>query len=177
MTPIAGLVAALAAGLLLRSPRQAMLAIIPPYLAVLAAQSWFLGSGRGNNPSSTIAGAGYWVVQAAALAFALGVSALLSARRTRRVDGGKRDAIANTRLASTTVGATLAAGLATLAIMQIGRPTTPQSGDTGPPVIGLVGMLGLLLTLVVLAVMEFTARRATAMTSSHGLPGRGRDPV
>ena len=55
-------------------PRRAAGAIIVPFLAVLAAQTWILASGRGDNPPSTVHGISYWIVQAIILAVALGIT-------------------------------------------------------------------------------------------------------
>jgi len=78
MTPVAGLLIAILVGLLVRGPRQALVAATPPWLAILLEQTWLLGSGRGNNPSSTISDPGYWVVQGISLALMLGIASGLS---------------------------------------------------------------------------------------------------
>ena len=78
MTPLAGFVAAILAGWIIREPRRAAAAVLVPFLAVLAVQTWTLASGRGDNPPSTIHGVSYWVVQAIILAFALGIATQLA---------------------------------------------------------------------------------------------------
>lgn len=42
MTPLAGFVAAIIAGWIIRDPRRAAAAVIVPFAAVLAAQTWIL---------------------------------------------------------------------------------------------------------------------------------------
>ena len=101
MTPIAGFVIAIIAGWIVRDPRRAAAAVVVPYLAVVAAQSWILASGRGASPPSTVTGwpglIGYWAVQAVFLALAIGIAAELSTLRRRRMppdDGSAEPAIA-----------------------------------------------------------------------------------
>ena len=53
MTPLAGFVAAILAGWIIREPRRAAAAVLVPFLAVLAVQTWTLASGYGVNPPST----------------------------------------------------------------------------------------------------------------------------
>src|SRR5580704_6972976 len=78
MTPLAGFVAAILAGWIIREPRRAAAAVLVPFLAVLGVQTWTLAAGRGDNPPSTIHGVSYWVVQAIILAFALGIATQLA---------------------------------------------------------------------------------------------------
>lgn len=166
MTPIAGFVIAIGAGLLLRSSRQAVLATVPPYLAVLVAQTWLIGfSGRANSPASTISDPGYWIVQVGVLLLSLGVAALFSAWRTRRLDGDTQ-AMATPRLVTLTSCATVVAGVVGFAIpLLLSQPGSGQRGDGRPPLAGMLGMGVLVITLIVLAALEFRARRATAKTS------------
>ena len=81
MTPLAGFVAAVIAGWIIRDPRRAAAAVVVPFLAVLAAQTWILASGRGDNPPSTVHGLSYWIFQAIFLAFALGITTQLAILR------------------------------------------------------------------------------------------------
>src|ERR1700685_492596 len=84
MTPLAGFVAAVIAGWILRDPRRAAAAVLVPLLAVLAAQTWTLASGRGINPPSTPNTVSYWVFQVIFLAFALGIATQLASWRRAR---------------------------------------------------------------------------------------------
>src|SRR5271154_2019783 len=92
MTPLAGFVVAIIAGWIIRDPRRAAAAVLVPFLAVLAVQTWSLAAGHGDNPPSTIHGVSYWVVQAIILAFALGIATqlaiVLRARTGARGGGG-----------------------------------------------------------------------------------------
>ena len=67
MTPIAGFFIAIIAGWIVREPRRAAAIVIPPYLAVVAVQTWALADGYGISPPSTVtplSGAGsYYLVQ------------------------------------------------------------------------------------------------------------------
>ncbi len=88
MTPLAGFVAAVIAGWFIRDPLRAAAAVLVPFLAVLAVQTWTLASGHGDNPPSTVHGISYWVVQAIFLAFALGIATQLASwRRARSAPG------------------------------------------------------------------------------------------
>ena len=78
MTPLAGFIAAILAGWIIREPRRAAAAILVPFLAVLAVQTWTLAAGHGDNPPSTIHGVSYWVVQLIILAVALGIATQLA---------------------------------------------------------------------------------------------------
>src|ERR1700735_2043921 len=78
MTPLAGFIAAILAGWIIREPRRAAAAVLVPFLAVLGVQTWSLAAGDGSNPPSTIHGVSYWVVQVIILAFALGIATQLA---------------------------------------------------------------------------------------------------
>src|ERR1700689_3387003 len=96
MTPIIGLLIAVITGFAAASRRGVLIGVIPPMLAVTAAQSWYLGTGRGHNPASTTTdSAAYWVVQLVILvligAVALGIYTLRARAAARR---GDSDAIA-----------------------------------------------------------------------------------
>jgi hypothetical protein len=53
MTPVIGLVIAVVVGFVASSRHGVLIGVIPPMLAVTAAQSWYLGTGRGHNPPAT----------------------------------------------------------------------------------------------------------------------------
>src|SRR5271155_4883852 len=75
MTPIIGLLVAVLAGFLAPSRRGVLAGVIPPMLAVTAAQSWYLGTGRGHNsPATTTDSPAYWVVQLIIVALICGVA-------------------------------------------------------------------------------------------------------
>src|SRR5271170_8510330 len=88
MTPIAGFIIAIIAGLIVRSGRRATAVVLMPWLVVLGYQSWYIASGRAISPPSTVtdfpSAIGYWLVQAVILAPALGIAAQLGANGARR---------------------------------------------------------------------------------------------
>ncbi len=67
MTPLAGFIVAVLAGWLIRDPRRAAAAVVVPFLAVLAVQTWGIATGYDHSPPSTITSfpgmLGYWLVQ------------------------------------------------------------------------------------------------------------------
>ena len=64
MSPIIGLFVALIAAWLATGPRAAAAMVVPPMLGATAAQSWYLGTGRGHNSAAqTTNSPAYWVVQ------------------------------------------------------------------------------------------------------------------
>src|ERR1700722_3799172 len=92
MTPIAGFIIAIIAGLMVRSGRRATAVVLAPWLVVLAYQSWYIASGRAISPPGTVtdfpSAIGYWLVQAIILAPALGIAAQLGAMGSRRHPAG-----------------------------------------------------------------------------------------
>ena len=81
MTPIIGLLIAVVAGFVASSRRGVLIGVIPPMLAVTAAQSWYLGTGRGHNsPATTTDSPAYWIVQLIILALICGVAMGIYAR-------------------------------------------------------------------------------------------------
>lgn len=163
MTPIAGFVIAIIAGWIVRDPRRAAAAVVVPYLAVVAAQSWILASGRGVSPPSTVTGwpglIGYWAVQAVFLALAIGIAAELSTLRRRRMppDDGSAGAGHRTTLALGVLAALTAVFL--VAYLLDSAPVSRHAADGTPPVQGYVGMLLCIVTFLALSVVTFLGRR------------------
>ena len=91
MTPIIGLLIAVVTGFVAATRRGALTGVILPMLGVTAAQSWYLGTGRGHNPPATTTNSpAYWVVQLIILALIAGVASAIytvRARRARRHGG------------------------------------------------------------------------------------------
>ncbi len=85
MTGVVGIVLAVVAGWFVGERRQVVTAVVPPFLAVLAIQTWGIASGRAVSPPSTVTGfpglIGYYLVQVVILALALGIALQLSALR------------------------------------------------------------------------------------------------
>ena len=166
MTPIAALVIAAVSGFLLGNVRQARIAVVAPYLGVVAAQTWYLGSGRGTNPASDVANPGYWLVQAIVGAMAVGIAGMLAGVRLRRARAERRSMSSHGLTVAGTVTGALAA-LTTLGVMfALDRPATPGSGSGGPPAAGMVGLLGCILSLLVLTAVRLRGRRNQLAASS-----------
>ena len=169
MTPIAGFVIAVIAGWIVRDPRRAAAAVVVPYLAVVAAQSWILASGRGASPPSTVTGwpglIGYWAVQAVFLALATGIAAELGTLRRRRMPLGEASAGAGRRF--TRALGTLAALTAVFLVAYLldSAPVSHHAAD-GTPVLGYVGVLLCIVTFFALSVVTLLERR----NARRGLP-------
>jgi peptidoglycan/LPS O-acetylase OafA/YrhL len=173
MTPVIGLLVAVVAGFVASSRRGVLIAVIPPMLAVTAAQSWYLGSGRGHNaPATTTDSPAYWIVQLVILALICGVAAGIYAIRARRASrrGGRltpvRGGLGGWMLAAATV-----AGFAgTLALMfATDRPSHPGSGNGNLPVTGVVGIVVAILAIAAFGVLWLRNRPAQVSADVHEL--------
>jgi hypothetical protein len=160
MTPIIGLLIAIVAGLLAPRPRTAAAIVVAPMLGATAAQSWYLGSGRGHNPASTTTNSpAYWVVQLLIIAAICGVAAAICWVRTRRsrvervLPGGSLGvallAIATVAACATTVGYAFVTD----------RPKHPGTGNGNPPIAGTVAIFVGAGVLIVAAVIWFRNSR------------------
>lgn len=171
MTPIAGLIIAIIAGLMVANGRRSASVVFVPWLVVLAYQSWYIASGRAISPPSTVtqfpSAIGYWLVQAIILAPALGIAAQLGATGQRRHPLSGVDAARKAWLASV-VGVAVA-----VVVIVFGFVLFPHDGATvaaghhsnggSPPLIGVVGILGSYLGCAALGVRTLVRRR----TSKH----------
>jgi peptidoglycan/LPS O-acetylase OafA/YrhL len=157
MTPIIGLLIAVVAGFVAASRRGVLIGVIPPMLAVTAAQSWYLGSGRGHNaPATTTDSPAYWVVQLIILALICGVAVGIYTIRGRRVSrrGGRLVPVRREVSGSMLAAGTVAACAATLALMfATDRPSHPGTGNGSLPVTGIVGIVIAVLALAVFGVL------------------------
>ena len=157
MTPIIGLLIAVVAGFVASSRRGVLIGVIPPMLAVTAAQSWYLGSGRGHNsPATTTNSPAYWIVQLVILALmcavAMGIYAVRARRLSRR--GGSMVPLRRGPGGSMLAAATVAGFAATLALMfATDRPSHPGTGNGSLPVTGIVGIVIAVLALAVFGVL------------------------
>jgi hypothetical protein len=161
MTPLAGFIAAILAGWIIREPRRAAAAILVPFLAVLAVQTWTLAAGHGDNPPSTINAVSYWVVQAIILAIALGIATqLASVLRARSAAG---DGAGASRRALQATAVLLAATAASLTgIVLDSKPVLHHNANSPLPWYGAAGILACVASLVVLTVLRTRQRRAGA---------------
>jgi peptidoglycan/LPS O-acetylase OafA/YrhL len=157
MTPIIGLLVAVMVGLAASSRREVLIGVIPPMLAATAAQSWYLGSGRGHDsPATTTDDPAYWIVQLIILALVGGVAMGIYALRARRVRRGSGSLVPVRRgPGSWMVAAATVAGFSgTLALMfATGRPSHPGTGNGNLPVTGVVGIVVAILAVAVFVVL------------------------
>ncbi len=173
MTPIIGLLIAIVAGFAAASRRAVFIGVIPPMLAVTAAQSWYLGTGRGHNPPATTTDSpAYWIVQLVILALICGVAMGIYAIRARRA-GRRGTSLAAPRPGSARAmlaAATVAGFAGTLALMfATDRPSHPGSGNGNLPVTGVVGIVVALVALAVFGALWLRNRAAQSATDVREL--------
>jgi hypothetical protein len=173
MTPVIGLLVAVVAGFVASSRRGVLIAVIPPMLAVTAAQSWYLGSGRGHNaPATTTDSPAYWIVQLVILALICAVAAGIYAVRARRASRrGETLAPVRRGLGGWMLAAATVAGFAgTLALMfATDRPSHPGSGNGNLPVTGVVGIVVAILAIAAFGVLWLRNRPVQGSTDVHEL--------
>jgi hypothetical protein len=164
MTPLAGFIAAVLAGWLIRDPRRAAAAVAVPFLAVLAAQTWGIAAGYGHSPPSTITSfpgtLGYWLVQVLILVPALGIAAELGALRARSARARDGAAGSGRRAVIVCAFLTLAAVVFDAIYAAQVSPVLHHLANGSPPAWGFAGMGLLIVTLVVLSVVLLRVHRA-----------------
>jgi hypothetical protein len=162
MTPIIGLLIAIVAGLLAPRPRTAAAIVIAPMLGATAAQSWYLGTGRGHNSaSSTTDSPSYWVVQLLIIVAICGVSAAICWVRTRRSTVARVLPAGPVAVALLAVAAVAACATTLGYAFVTDRPKHPGTGNGSPPIGGTVAIFVGLAVLVFLAVVWLrNSRRA-----------------
>ena len=173
MTPIIGLLIAVVAGFVASSRREVLAGVIPPMLAVTAAQSWYLGSGRGHNPPATTTDSpAYWVVQLVILTLVGGVALGLYWIRARRVSrrGGHLVPVRRGPGGWMLGTATVAAFAATLALMfATDRPSHPGTGNGNLPVTGMIGIVVAILAIASFGVLWLRNRTIQGHADVHEL--------
>jgi hypothetical protein len=160
MSPIIGLLIAIVAGLLAPRPRTAAAIVIAPMLGATAAQSWYLGTGRGHNSASTTSDSpAYWVVQVIIIVAVCGVAAAICRVRTRR--STVKRALPTGPLAVVLLAiATIAACATTLGYAFVtDRPRHPGNGNGSPPIAGTIAIFVGAAVLIFLAVAWFRNSR------------------
>jgi hypothetical protein len=168
MTPIAGFIIAVIAGLVVRRGRRAALVVAVPWLIVLAYQSWYIASGRAISPPSTVtdfpSAIGYWLVQAVIVAPAFGIAAQLGGFGSRRSSVGPGDVDRRSWIASG-----LGVAVSVLVILcgfvwfrQQGGTVYAghHSSDGSMPLIGTLGIVLSYLTCAGVGVATVRARHA-----------------
>ena len=163
MTPLGGYVIAIVVGLLVRGPRRALAVSVAPWLAVMAAQTWNLASGRGHNPPGVLE-PGYCVVQLVILGLTLGVVAGVSDWRSRHPFGHPFPRFSAPRTITLSVVLTIASGLTAILLLVLFPVPASQrgTGNGNPPWEGLIGIAICALSVVVLGVSYLRARRNSA---------------
>jgi di/tricarboxylate transporter len=164
MTPLAGFVAAVIAGWIIRDPRRAAAAVLVPFLAVLAAQTWILASGRGDNPPSTPHGVSYWVFQAIFLAFALGIATQLASWRRARSAAGDAAELNRRTWQACALLVVLTAAFVTGYLLNSHR-VLHHNANSPLPVTGLLGIVACVVGLAVFSVLNLRGRRAAVAAS------------
>ncbi len=161
MTPLAGFIAAILAGWIIREPRRAAAAVLVPFLAVLAVQSWTLAAGHGDNPPSTIHGVSYWLVQAIVLAFALSIATQLASVLRARAAAGDGAGVSRRALQATVVLLAATAAFLTAVVLE-SKPVPHHNANSPLPWYGATGILACVASLIVLTVLRVRQRRAAA---------------
>jgi hypothetical protein len=177
MTPIAGFIIAVIAGLVVRRSRRAAWIVAIPWLIVLVYQSWYIASGRAISPPGTVtdfpSAIGYWLVQVIIVAPALGIAAQLGGFGYRRhpVEAGE--------LARRSwIASGLGVAVSVLVILcgfvwfrqQGGTVFTGHHSSGGsPPLIGILGIVLSYVTCAGLGVATIRARRS-ARHAAAGKP-------
>lgn len=174
MTPLAGFIVAIVAGWLIRDARRATAAVIVPFLAVLALQTYGIGAGYGHSPPSTVlsypSAISYWVVQVIILAPALFIAAGLGSLRAGQPG---RPAV------WVSAGLTLAAGVFDLIYALRAAPVHHHLANGSPPWYGFAGMGVLVISVVVLGTLLLRRRLASrrqipAAVAASAIPAADR---
>ena len=160
MSPIIGILIAIFAGLLAPRPRYAAAIVVLPMLGATAAQSWYLGTGRGNNPPSTTTDSpAYWVAQVLIIAAVCGVAAAICWVRMRRspvvrvLPAGAKGVVLLAIASVAAFAPTLGYAFVT------DRPKHPGTGNGNLPIAGAARSSIGLAVLVFLAVVWFRNSR------------------
>lgn len=164
MTPLAGLIAAIAAGWFVRGPRRAVVTVMPAFLAILAIQTAGIAAGDGTSPPSTVlsypGALSYWLVQVIILAPVLVIAAELSALRAGAagMDGGATGSGSRAVIVASVL--LLAAGVFDIIAALRAAPVPHHSANGSPPAYGVAGIGLLIVLFVVLSVLLLRRRRA-----------------
>jgi hypothetical protein len=167
MTGLVGFFLAIVAGWLIPTKRRMAVAMLLPFLAILAVQTIGIGLGKGVSPPSTVTAfpglIGYYVVQLIIFGLAFAAGNLIRIRRhrdpTSALDLARPTRIAlaiNTALcALTVVGFVL-----DRSFIDPGSVAT-HTANGSPPIAGVAGILLSIAAVVVLGAMSLVGRRRT----------------
>jgi hypothetical protein len=160
MSPIIGILIAIIAGLVAPRPRSVVPVVVPAMLGATAAQSWYLGTGRGNNPASTTTNSpAYWVVQVLIITAVCGVAAAICRVSVRRFNVERVLPTGRRQVGLLAVSA-FASFAATLGFAFVtDRPKHPGRGSGNIPVGGAVAVVVGVGVLVFLSVLWFRSSR------------------
>jgi hypothetical protein len=164
MTPLAGFVAALIAGWIIRDPRRAAITATVPFLIVMIVQTLGIDAGDGVSPPSTVypingTSIGYYVVQAILLGFTLGIAIELAALRRARMPADDQAGVGRrTALAAAVLAVLTAVTWAVWVLVE--APVSHHSSAGSPPPQGLIGIGLLIVSLAVLSVPTIRDWRA-----------------
>lgn len=170
MTPLAGCILGILAGLLVWPPPRAAPAAIPPWVAVLVVQTWHLAAGYGIDSSSTVHEPGYWVAQLLSLVLTVVIAASVSVWRSRRVS----DAGGNTMTVAWTGTLSAVAALVSFALalpIIIYTSSGHGQGGGGPPIFGIAGYLACAVVIVVLGIANLIAGKRAPELPAGLAPG------
>jgi hypothetical protein len=172
MTGTVGFLLAVVAGWFVAERSQVVKVVVLPFLAILAVQTWGIGSGRGVSPPSTVtafpASIGYYVVQAIILALALGIALQISALRFsgRGSHAGSTDRRSRTALALVVNGSVCALAVAASvfddSLFDL-RSVTQHRVSGSPPVLGVAGIAVSVVLCAVLGCVTLWRRRTRPM--------------
>jgi len=177
MTPIAGFIIAIIAGLVVKNGRRAVMVVLVPWLIVLAYQSWYIAAGHAVSPPSTVtqfpSATGYWLVQAIILLPALGIAALLGSARSQHHPADAEDLVRQEWIA-TSLGIAVSVIVIVLGFVLFRNEggtvyVGHHSTDGSPPVIGQLGLLLSFVTCIGLGVMRLKRRRASVGPRSRSV--------
>jgi hypothetical protein len=179
MTPIAGFFIAIIAGWIVAEPRRAAAAVVLPYLAVTAVQTWLLANNFGINPPSTVtpfSGAiSYYVVQLIFFITTVAIAAELAVVR-RHALAAKASPVnppAGSWYRAAVAEALCTSGVVVLLVswMTTSALVSQHATNGGPPAQGIAGIALSLVGFVVLGVAALRAHRKAAR-AAHAAPAR-----
>jgi hypothetical protein len=168
MTPIVGFFLAVIAGWIVREPLRAAAAVVLPYLAVMAVQTWVIANGYGISPPDAVtplSGAvSYWVVQAVFGLLALAIAAEIAVLRAPARDSRSAAPLARPwhRAAVATAIGDTGVLIVLVAYLASAKLVSRHSSNPSPP---LQGDIGIALDLI--GVMAFGAAALRAVVKAR----------